>query len=933
MGVLLLTGTAPRARADSITVGGQTGSQIFIDATTGPRLWNFGVTQYGSSQGVTIDSFLPYMSASINNTNPLVISLYDGLGGTGNVIASSTSAASNWSNTFTTGTMPLGSPATLTAGYYSIAVSNTSAGGRGFLFKPSTASLTGTSGAVLTAALWISDTNTSGNAGTTLATSGTVLANPWLSGTSVNFGNYRYDAASSGTATVALVNDALATSNNMTQWLAGTGSASATASFSGLPTSASALSVGGTTNLTVGLGRGVVGPNNGSVVLNFSSVSGSSSTTGTTALTPTYFAAPVISLTGTGYDWANAKVVSGTLGFGNVRTGASLANQTTVVGNQTVTNASYQDLLNVSGSTSNAAVTVGGFSNLAASTNGATTGTVSLAANTATAGSLASSVALTFTSNANGVAGLSNGSATFAGGSAPTIASTGGVYDFATAVFTGTTLAFGTIHQGATGIGDRNVAFGNQTITNASYQDSLDVSGTTANARVTATGFTGLAASAGGASTQNLVVTVDTSTAGSLASTLTLSLVSNANGVVGLSDGTATTIGGGAIVTSGQVYTGQSVWNTNGSGQWGTLSNNFGTNWQTDDGSPGLDSSFTNTDTATFAGAATSGTAVVTITAATPSLRSLQFSNGVASYVVAGDSGGALAMLNSGTSMASIDVTAGSHTIASDIALNSRTDFDVAVGARLNASGNLTGSEGLLKTGDGVLSITGVNLLTGTTTVASGTLNVNGTLASSFVDVQAGATLTGSGTVGNTVVFGIQSPGNSPGVQTTGDLTYENGASLVWELIANDTSGRGTNYDGIDVLGALAFSGTTSMDLSFNSAGSTVDWNDAFWATSHTGTNGWLVYAGATSLSGFSRLIISGTNWTDSNGNMLRDVQADAGFTTYQSGNDVYLNYSVVAVPEPSALLLAGLGMGLAAAAERRRRVTRTRGTPATGPA
>ena len=94
----------------------------------------------------------------------------------------------------------------------------------------------------------------------------------------------------------------------------------------------------------------------------------------------------------------------------------------------------------------------------------------------------------------------------------------------------------------------------------------------------------------------------------------------------------------------------------------------------------------------------------------------------------------------------------------------------------------------------------------------------------------------------------------------------------------------------------------------FNLAGSGVDWNDAFWASSYTGTNGWLVYDGAASLSGFGNLAIEGSDWADGNAQMLQTVRAGASFGLYQDGNDVYLTY-VAAVPEPSTLALAGLGI------------------------
>ena len=84
-----------------------------------------------------------------------------------------------------------------------------------------------------------------------------------------------------------------------------------------------------------------------------------------------------------------------------------------------------------------------------------------------------------------------------------------------------------------------------------------------------------------------------------------------------------------AVAVSGQVYSGQSTWATNGSGNWGTITgtgaNAFGLNWGAGQGSPGLDPSYTNTDTATFGSSLTSGTAVINTNGANISLKALTF--------------------------------------------------------------------------------------------------------------------------------------------------------------------------------------------------------------------------------------------------------------------------------------------------------------------
>jgi fibronectin-binding autotransporter adhesin len=225
-----------------------------------------------------------------------------------------------------------------------------------------------------------------------------------------------------------------------------------------------------------------------------------------------------------------------------------------------------------------------------------------------------------------------------------------------------------------------------------------------------------------------------------------------------------------------------------------------------------------------------------------------------------------------------------------------------------DASGTVT--TGINKEDSGTWTLAGNNSYTGATNVNGGTLLVSGSTSTGLVNVGAGGTLGGTGTInGTTTISGLHSPGNSPGILThSGNLSYELGASVLWELIANNTSGRGTNYDGINVGGALAFNGATTLILDFDFGSSAVEWQNAFWDTSYTGTDGWLLYSGATSLTGFDHLDLnSPTAWLDESGDTLASIRSLASFSLFQSGNNIYLNYN--AIPEPSTALLAGLGI------------------------
>ena len=227
-------------------------------------------------------------------------------------------------------------------------------------------------------------------------------------------------------------------------------------------------------------------------------------------------------------------------------------------------------------------------------------------------------------------------------------------------------------------------------------------------------------------------------------------------------------------------------------------------------------------------------------------------------------------------------------------------------------SGVLAGSGGLTKVGGGRLTLAGANTFSGTTNVQAGDLALDGSIVGSL-SVASLASLSGTGTVGgNATISGTHSPGNSPGAQTfNGNLTYEAGAVVNWELIANTTGTPGTNYDQIVVpTGNLTFSGSTTLALSFDSLASSVDWADPFWNVNRS----WTVYdlSGGTTNS-FSDLGLGGS-LLDS----LNQPLSPTGrgyFTTSLSGQDVMLNF--VAVPEPSTLVL--LGIAAAFLAVRRR--------------
>jgi autotransporter-associated beta strand protein len=268
-----------------------------------------------------------------------------------------------------------------------------------------------------------------------------------------------------------------------------------------------------------------------------------------------------------------------------------------------------------------------------------------------------------------------------------------------------------------------------------------------------------------------------------------------------------------------------------------------------------------------------------------------------------------------GTTVSAGTLVASAATLPGNVLNNASLTFNQATNGTY--AGIITGTGSLTKTGAGVLALTATHNFSGGTTVSAGGLRIEGTL-SGPLEVASGATLSGSGTItGATTIAGFHHPGSSPGIQTfSSDLTYLEGASVGWELNANtSTQGSPTAlFDQVIVGGTLDFAGATALNLSFNGAGSTVNWNDAFWSSSQS----WRIYETA-GVSNFGNLSLVATNWADAEGNLFNTLLTGSTFSLSHVGNDIYLNYA--AVPEPStyAALLGLAGFALVIARRRRR--------------
>jgi autotransporter-associated beta strand protein len=137
---------------------------------------------------------------------------------------------------------------------------------------------------------------------------------------------------------------------------------------------------------------------------------------------------------------------------------------------------------------------------------------------------------------------------------------------------------------------------------------------------------------------------------------------------------------------------------------------------------------------------------------------------------------------------------------------------------------------GLRKNGDGTLRLTANNTYSGSTAVAAGTLQVDGSQSGSGVSVQSGAQLMGTGRAG-AVDFvslggspGVVSPGHSPGILSCGNFNL-GGAGGTLRIELNGATPGINGYDQLWVRGALSFAtldGVT-LDASLNFASAVND--------------------------------------------------------------------------------------------------------------
>jgi autotransporter-associated beta strand protein len=132
--------------------------------------------------------------------------------------------------------------------------------------------------------------------------------------------------------------------------------------------------------------------------------------------------------------------------------------------------------------------------------------------------------------------------------------------------------------------------------------------------------------------------------------------------------------------------------------------------------------------------------------------------------------------------------------------------------ASTSFNGIISGPGGVEKVGTGTLTLTGDNSYTGLTSVSAGRLIINGLQPGSAVIVNAPGLLGGSGHVGGITSEGTVSPGASPGILTSSQMTFLTNATYRVEL---NGPAPGSGYDQLNTSGNIVLAGALDATLGF----------------------------------------------------------------------------------------------------------------------
>ena len=215
--------------------------------------------------------------------------------------------------------------------------------------------------------------------------------------------------------------------------------------------------------------------------------------------------------------------------------------------------------------------------------------------------------------------------------------------------------------------------------------------------------------------------------------------------------------------------------------------------------------------------------------------------------------------------------------------------------AKVTGSGNLTKRSGMLHI------LTGNNDYSGTTTVQSGTLRINGTqTGTGSVIVDSGTRLEGTGSVAGALnVSGVLAPGASIESFGSGNVSFATASTFAYELDSSTLAG-----DLLDSTGTLDISGGTTLTLTELASGTLVN-GSKLTLISYSG--GWVntelfTYLGSP-LADDSTFTLGANTWRFN----YNDISGGTNYSSEQAGASSFVTMTVI--PEPGAALLGGIGI------------------------
>jgi len=332
----------------------------------------------------------------------------------------------------------------------------------------------------------------------------------------------------------------------------------------------------------------------------------------------------------------------------------------------------------------------------------------------------------------------------------------------------------------------------------------------------------------------------------------------------------------------------------------------------------------TGTGTQVLSGANTyTGTTTVSVGTLQFAKQTSLYNNGTGSWTVTNliVSSGASAAFNVGGTgeftSANIDTLKALGTASGGFKNGSILGLDTTGGnfsytSAIANTNSLANAIGFAKLGSNTLTLSGTNTYSGGTTVSAGTLLVNNASGSGTgtgsLAVSVGAVLGGTGTIsGATTVGGGLAPGN--GGSNIAKLTFGSTLNLATaENVTFDINGttRGTNYDAVDVTGALTNGGALVLNFASAFLPTTSTVFDLF--ALGGGQSGDFASVSITGL--YSALLVKDNFgvWTGT------DNAAGRSFTYSQSTGNL------TAVPEPSTWALWTISLTTVMIFRRRRR-------------